>query len=353
MTSILFFIKRKKLLKDGTAPIYIRVTVKKTSAEFASGKSIIPSAWLPQKGRARGNTLPNKQLNSYLDEQEYALHDIELCIQREGKDVTAQEIQKKFKGEDKINDTIIGLYIEHNEQLKGLIGKDVALGTYKRHETSLKLFKEFLFAEYKKHDISVREINTLVLEKYKYYLMVTRHNNNNTTVKYLRNIGKIIHIALSRGIISTSPMQQLKLKTVEVEKEFLTNEELNKLAQTDFTVERLELVKNIFLFCCYTGLAYVDVFTLSDSDITKSNDGTFWIKKARNKTSNMCHIPLLAPAKAILDKYSNQSARTSRLLPVLSNQKMNAYLKEIADVCGINKTLTTHCARHSIPSFRI
>jgi len=347
MTSILFFIKKKKLLKDGSAPIYIRVTVRKTVTEFASGKSIIPSVWLPQKGRARGNTLYNKQLNAFLDEQEYKLHDIELCIQREGKEVTAQEIQKKYKGDDKINDSITALYIEHNEQLKGLIGKNVALGTYKRHETSLKLFKEFLFAEYKKHDMSVREINPLVLEKYKYYLMVSRKNNNNTTVKYLRNIGKIIHIALSRGIISTSPMQQLKLKTVEVEKEFLTKEELDKLIQTNFPVERLELVKNIFLFCCFTGLAYIDVFTLSANDITKDNDGEYWIKKARNKTNSMCHIPILDLAKAILDKYSNQSVRTGRLLPVLSNQKMNAYLKEIADITGIDKNLTTHCARHT------
>jgi len=219
MVSILFFIKRKKLLKDGTAPIYIRVTVRKAFAEFASGKSITPSAWLPQKGRAKGNTLYNKQLNSYLDQQEYLLHDIELSIQREGKEVSAKEILKKYKGEDKVNTSIIELYREHNEQLKGLIDISVASGTYKRHETSLKLFEEFLLAEYKRHDISVHEIDTLLLEKYKYYLMTVRHNNNNTTVKYLRNIGKVLQIAVSRGIITASPMQQLQLKTVEVEKE--------------------------------------------------------------------------------------------------------------------------------------
>jgi len=211
MISILFFIKRKKLLKDGTAPIYIRVTVKKVVAEFASGKSINPSVWLSQKGRAKGNILNNKQLNSYSDQQEYLLHD--------------------------------------------------------------------------------------------------RHNNNNTTVKYLRNIGKVLHMAVSRGIITASPMQQLQLKTVEVEKEYLTAEELNKLSQTNFSIERLELVKNIFLFCCYTGLAYIDVSTLSSNDITKSNDGESWIKKARNKTNSMCHIPILTPAKAILEKYSTQRVR--------------------------------------------
>ena len=347
MTSILFFIKRKKLLKDGTAPVYIRVTVRKTAVEFATGKSIIPSSWIPLKGRVKGNTLHNKQLNAYLDQQEYALHDIALCIQREGKEVSAKEILKKYRGEDKPKVYIIGLYEEHNAQLKKLIGISVAAATYKRHETSVKLFKEFLIAECKKQDIFIHEIDAVLLEKYMNYLMTIRHNNNNTTVKYLRNIGKILQIAISRGIIASSPMEQLQLRTLEVEKEFLTIEELEKLAQTKFAVERLELVKDIFLFCCYTGLAYVDVSNLSVNDITKDNNGNSWIRKARHKTNNMCHIPILTSANAILEKYSAHRSNTGKLLPVLSNQKMNAYLKEIADIAGINKNLTTHCARHS------
>ena len=347
MISILFFIKKKKLLKDGTAPIYVRITVKKSYSEIGIRKSISPSSWIPTKGRARGNTLINKQINNFLDQQEYFLHNIALNLQKEGKEVSAKEIFKKYKGEDEQNVSIVQLYREHNERLKTLIDISVALGTYKRHETSLKLFKEFLFSEYKKQDIAIRDVNAALLGHYKYYLMTVRQNNNNTTVKYLKNIGKILQIAVAKEIIAVSPMQHIQLKTIEVEKEFLTKEELEKLSKTHFEIERLEQVKDIFLFCCYTGLAYIDVFSFTNSDITKNNNGEFWIRKSRSKTSSMCHIPILKPALSIIEKYSHQSKINGRVLPVLSNQKMNAYLKEIANVCKINKNLTTHCARHT------
>lgn len=346
MVSILFFIKRKKLLKDGTAPIYIRVTVYKLSSEFATGKSVNPSHWLALKGRVKGNTLYNKQLNTFLDQQEYLLHDIALKIQQEGKQVSAKEISFRYKGKDKPNIFLLSLYAAHNEQLKELVGISVALNTYKRHETSLKLFKEFLMAAYQQSDVNVNEVDLVMMEKYKHYLMVVRHNNNNTTVKYIRNLGKMFNIAVERKIIASSPIEQLHLKTMEVEKEFLTGGELELLSKKEFSIERLEQVRDIFLFCCYTGLAYVDVYSLTRKDIVKDGE-KYWIKKARHKTNNMCHIPLITPALNIINKYSVHNQATGRLLPVLSNQKMNAYLKEIAAIVGINKNLTTHCARHT------
>lgn len=346
MVSILFFIKRKKLLKDGTAPIYIRVTVYKLSSEFATGKSVNPSHWLALKGRVKGNTLYNKQLNTFLDQQEYLLHDIALKIQQEGKQVSAKEISFRYKGKDKPNIFLLSLYAAHNEQLKELVGISVALNTYKRHETSLKLFKEFLMAAYQQSDVNVNEVDLVMMEKYKHYLMVVRHNNNNTTVKYIRNLGKMFNIAVERKIIASSPIEQLHLKTMEVEKEFLTGGELELLSKKEFSIERLEQVRDIFLFCCYTGLAYVDVYSLTRKDIVKDGE-KYWIKKARHKTNNMCHIPLITPALNIINKNSVHNQATGRLLPVLSNQKMNAYLKEIAAIVGINKNLTTHCARHT------
>lgn len=350
MVSILFFIKRKKLLKDGTAPIYIRVTVYKLSSEFATGKSVNPSHWLALKGRVKGNTLYNKQLNTFLDQQEYLLHDIALKIQQEGKQVSAKEISFRYKGKDKPNIFLLSLYAEHNEQLKELVGISVALNTYKRHETSLKLFKEFLMSTYQQSDVNMNEVDLVMMEKYKHYLMVVRHNNNNTTVKYIRNLGKVFNMAVERKIIVSSPIEQLHLKTMEVEKEFLTGGELELLSKKEFSIERLEQVRDIFLFCCYTGLAYVDVHSLTMKDIVKDGE-KYWIKKARHKTNNMCHIPLITPALNIINKYSVHNQATGRLLPVLSNQKMNAYLKEIAAIVGINKNLTTHTARHSHSSF--
>lgn len=346
MVSILFFIKRKKLLKDGTASIFARVTFNRLYAEVATGKSVMPSHWVATKGRAKGNTLANKQVNSFLDQMEYTLHDLTLQIQREGKQVSAKEILSRYKNLNAPKAGILALYGEHNQELKELVGISLALNTYKRHETSMKLFQEFLDYKYHVKDMAVNEVNLEVLQKYQHYLMTVRHNNNNTTVKYLKNLGKVLHLAVSRKLISSSPLEEMKLRIEPVDKDFLSKEELLRFANKAFEVQRLEQVRDVFLFCCYTGLAYVDVHSLTTNDIVEE-DGRFWIKKARHKTNVMCHIPVLKPAKEILDKYTSLAYATGKLLPVLSNQKMNAYLKEIAAIVGISKELTTHTARHT------
>lgn len=214
MVSILFFIKRKKLLKDGTASIFARVTFNRLSAEVATGKSVVPTQWVATKGRAKGNTLVNKQVNSFLDQ---------------------------------------------NQELEELVSISVALATYKRHETSLKLFHEFLLYRYQVEDLAVSEIDVEILQKYQHYLMTVRHNNNNTTVKYIRNLGKILNLAVSRKLITASPIEELKLKIEPVDKGFLTQEELTKLADKDFSIVRLEQVRDVFLFCCYTFVALTNV----------------------------------------------------------------------------------------------
>lgn len=346
MVSILFFIKRKKLLKDGTASIFARVTFNRLSAEVATGKSVMPSHWVATKGRAKGNTLVNKQVNSFLDQMEYTLHDLTLQIQREGKQVSAKEILSRYKNVNAPKAGILALYGEHNQELKELVGISLALNTYKRHETSMKLFQEFLDYKYHVKDMAVNEVNLEVLQKYQHYLMTVRHNNNNTTVKYIKNLGKVLHLAVSRKLINSSPLGEMKLRIEPVDKGFLSKEELLRLSNKTFEVQRLEQVRDVFLFCCYTGLAYVDVHSLTNNDIVEE-EGRLWIKKSRHKTNVMCHIPVLKPAKEILDKYASLASVTGMLLPVLSNQKMNAYLKEIAAIVGINKELTTHTARHT------
>ena len=269
MVSILFFIKRKKLLKDGTASIFARVTFNRLSAEVATGKSVVPTQWVATKGRAKGNTLVNKQVNSFLDQMEYTLHDLTLQIQREGKQVSAKEILNRYKhlNAPKPKTGILALYAEHNQELEELVGISVALATYKRHETSLKLFHEFLLYRYQVEDLAVSEIDVEILQKYQHYLMTVRHNNNNTTVKYIRNLGKILNLAVSRKLITASPIEELKLKIEPVDKGFLTQEELTKLADKDFSIVRLEQVRDVFLFCCYTGLAYIDVYSLNQCNV--------------------------------------------------------------------------------------
>ncbi|MFZ2341359.1 MAG: tyrosine-type recombinase/integrase [Bacteroidales bacterium] len=179
--------------------------------------------------------------------------------------------------------------------------------------------------------------------------MIVRNCNNNSTVKYLKNFGKIVREALSRDWIQADPFRNIKYHLEEVDKPFLSQGELQKIMTRNFEIKRIAQVRDVFVFCCFTGLAFIDVKTLTVKYLLQGVDGKLWIRKQRNKSKQWAHIPLLPDDRQIIDQYRSnpQCQRKGVLLPVLSNQKMNAYLKEIADLCGIQKNLTTHCARHT------
>ena len=197
-------------------------------------------------------------------------------------------------------------------------------------------------------DLPLLDITPIFIRDFEYYLKTERKCCNNTTIKYIKNFNKIVRIALANGWLKADPLLNIKYHLDPVDIDFLTEEELNKVMNKQFDIERLQQVKDVYLFCCFTGLAFVDVKSLSYSDIEDIN-GKLWIKKRRQKTKNWCNIPILEPALNIMDKYKNHLVciKTDRILPVLTNQKMNAYLKEIADLCGIDKKLSTHTARHT------
>jgi site-specific recombinase XerD len=154
---------------------------------------------------------------------------------------------------------------------------------------------------------------------------------------------------MNRDWIQAKPFRNIRFHLEEVDKPFLSQGELNKLMAREFAIARIAQVRDVFVFCCFTGLAFIDVKTLTAKDLQQGVDGNLWIRKQRNKSKQWAHIPLLPDARLIIDQYRSnlQCQRKGVLLPVLSNQKMNAYLKEIADLCGIQKNLTTHCARHT------
>ena len=172
---------------------------------------------------------------------------------------------------------------------------------------------------------------------------------NNTAVKYIKNFHKIINICLANGWLTKDPFANYKSKVKEVIREYLTEREIQDLMEKELVSDRLELVRDIFIFSCFTGLAYIDVKQLSNDNIVLGIDGDKWINKNRQKTDTSSRIPILPTAQFIIDKYANHPVcvNEDKLLPIFSNQKMNAYLKEIATVCGINKELTFHIARHT------
>lgn len=347
--SILFYAKRAKTTTDGLVPIYIRVTVDGERIELSTKRYTHPDKWSIEGSCMKGTTTEAKSTNSYLDALKAKVYDYHQQLIREDEIVNAENMRNKILGIDKRSHMLIGIFQQHNDEIKTLIGKDYAAATHVRYETSLKHTADFLKWKYKVSDIDIRKIDHEFITSYEFYLKSVCNCCQNTTSKYIKNFGKIIRICLANGWLQKNPFINYKSKMVEVERAFLSMEEIETMLNKVFVSDRLNQVKDIFLFSCFTGLAYADVKKLSRKNIAIGVDGERWIYINRTKTDTRSNIPILPIASYLLVKYEDhpQLVNQDKLLPLLSNQKMNSYLKEIADACGINKELTFHIARHT------
>ena len=347
--SVLFYIKRQKLLKNGEAPICMRITVNGSYVEIMIKRSILVSQWSQSREGSKSKDRNAAELNYYINSIRSRIMQIHQELNIDGKIVTAAAIRDRFNGKDGNTRTLLELHKEHNEKCRALIGREYVAQTVTRFDISRNRLEEFLWSRYNMKDIALNEIKADFIQEYEFWLKTTKQCQNNTMVKYLKILKKVIRIALSNEWIKKDPFLGIKFRYDEVDIEFLSREELDILMNKNFSVKRLEHVRDVFVFCCLTGLAFSDVEQLSAEHLVRDNNGSLWIRKARQKTKQMCNIPVISRAKAILDKYADceECQIKGRLLPVSSNQKMNAYLKEIADICGIHKRLTTHVARHT------
>ena len=347
--SILFFVKRTKTNVDGLLPIFIRVTVNGARIEFSTKRFTTSEKWSVEGNRMKGTSAESKATNSYLDTLKAKVYDYQQQLIREDEIVNAENMRNKILGVEKRSHMLIGIFQQHNEEIKALVGREFATATYTRYETSLKHTIAFLKWKYKVSDIDIRKIDHELVTSYEFYLKSVHKCNQNTTVKYIKNFGKIVRICLANGWIERDPFINYKCKIVEVDRAFLSQDEIETMFNKVLATDRLNLVKDIFLFSCFTGLAYADVKKLSYKNIGFGVDGERWIFINRTKTDTRSNIPILPIASFLLEKYKDhpQVINQEKLLPILSNQKMNSYLKEIADVCEINKELTFHIARHT------
>ncbi|MFL1013322.1 site-specific integrase [Flavisericum labens] len=347
--SILFFPKGDTLNKDGKTSIYLRITVNGKRCEISIKRKIDPKKWNSISGKLNGNNEEAYQLNKYINSISSKLYKIQEKFIIEDKPFTALMIKNRFLNKDDTRQTLLQIFDEHNNQIEKLVGNSYSSGCYKRYVRTSKHLKSYIQKEYSMDDIFVQEVDLKFLNGFEHYLKVKDIGNQNTITKYLTNLKKIIRIAYANDWISKDPFFHWKAKWKAVERDFLSQSDIQKMIKKKLTVPRLDLVRDIFIFCCFSGLAYVDVKKLSKNDIVIGIDGERWIKTKRAKTDTRSNIPILPTADAILKKYDEHPdiINSDKVLPVLSNQKMNAYLKEIADLCGINKNLTFHLARHT------
>ena len=344
-----FYAKSTKSNSAGQFPIYVRLTVDGKRLEFSSKKFIDPAKWSAEMTKMKGQSEDARSINEYLDLIKSKVYTIQMDLIHRNENITIEVFKNILNGTHERKRFLIPIFQEHNNKIKELLGIEYAPGTLERYETSLKHTKNFLIWKYNISDINIDKIDHAFITDYEFYLRTVKKCANNTAVKYIKNFNKIIKLCLANDWLDKNPFANYKSKVKEVERVYLSEDEIQNIINKDFKTERLSLVRDIFLFSCFTGLAYIDVKNLTKSHISIGIDGDKWIYTHRQKTETASKIPVLPVTQMIIDKYSDhpQAINEDKLLPILSNQKMNAYLKEIAAVCEIEKELTFHIARHT------
>ena len=343
---VLFFLKRDKQKKDGSVPVYCRITIDGKEARFGMKKNIDPKLWNVKEGKATGKSSESSEVNALLEKTKAGIHKIYRDVQERENAVSAEKVKNIFLGIDSKQYMLLKAFDEHVEEKFNLIGKRIVKSTYHRYYYLRIRLSEFLLEKYHLSDIPLREINYQFIRDFEIYLLTVRGNKQSTIAQYLINLKKIVELAYKNEWIFRNPFINYKIEDEKSERGYLTQREVEILMNWKLD-KRLERTRDVFIFCCFTGLSYIDVFKLTKEQIHLSIDGQQWIMGKREKTDMDYFIPMMEIPKKILEKYKNQIFKNGKLLPVKVSLTVNRHLKEIAEICGINKHLTFHLSRHT------
>lgn len=343
---ILFYIKRGNPKKNGNVVIMGRITIDGERSQFSTKLEINPTVWDNKSGKVKGNNAKAISINNALDNfrGKATMHYNKLM------DVNGyahpEKVRNALFGLEEKSKTIMYYFNKFNEQYKSKVGAVVTRTTYLRYELAQKRLGEFMEETRKVKDMPYREITTVFLQDFYLFLRNKYKSGNNNAMKTIQHVRAVFFYIKNTGEHFADPFANFKISFEKIERSYLTKEELEVLYNKKFGSERLERVRDVFLFCCYSGLSYSDLYNLTKEEIKTGIDGNLWIMDTRNKTGVPYKVRLLDIPVAILNKYEYLQ-KDGKLLPVISNQKMNEYLLEIANLCCINKKITCHVARHS------
>jgi len=331
-----------KFFTDSNSVIYLRITVNRKKAEISTKRTVNPKKWDAKSQKAKGEP----ELNSYLINIENEVTKIHSKLINDGKEATAKIIKDIYLGKDEKSITLICYLDDHIREIAQLTSQYKPT-TIKRYETIQRHLEEFL-ATAGNESVKLNSIDLKLISQFDYFLKTKKQISTNTAAKYLTLLKGVFLKALRYEIIERNPFVNFVFKTTQVTKEFLTKEELEKLEGLKIENASLNNVRDTFILSAYTGLRFSDAFELKATDLKRENDGQYWISiKKIIKTGKPLRIPVLDKALKFIDKHKKYSEITGRLMPMISNQKTNAYLKVLADLAGIEKKLTHHCARHT------
>lgn len=345
---ILFFLYKSKVNDKGLSPIFCRITLDNTRKQFSTGHFIPEKSWNSQAQHVKGSSNEVKRINGNLDIVKQKLLKSYDDILREKEIFYMDDIYNRFSGNDREFRTLLQAFDYHNKKMKALVGKDYVQATYDKFVVIQTHVTDFIRDQYKRPDYPLYELKLNFLTDLDFYLKVVKNQNQNTINKLIERVKKVVKIAVGNGWLTADPFMLYQKKKYLKEVVFLTTIELKKLEDYKFTQERLAAVRDCFIFSCYTGLAYNEAALLADEHLQPEDDGFIWIEMIRQKTQRPIAVPILSKAMKILKKHGYP--KKGLLLPIISNQKMNSYLKEIGPIVGINKVLTHHIARKTYAS---
>ena len=347
--NVLFYVKKAKKNRAGEAPIYLRITVNGQRAEMSAGRSVHPQSWDNRSHRLKGKSEKYRLINNHLDELENRLNRTYNIAYQENRRITAEYLKDVLSGKDQQKKMLIPIFEEYNKLMTREEGTRYAPKTVARYEHALEHLTKFLKMEYNVSDIEATKLDIQFIKRFDIYLQTECEYHPNTVTKYLKILKTVILSAISFGYLDRNPFQGYKTTYKAGTREFLSANELSAIENKIMPSERLERVRDVFVFICYTGISYADLCCLSEDNINKGNDGKTWLTYHRLKTNVRASIPLLQPAITVLNKYKEDiiCIADGKILPTISNQKFNDYLREIATICNITKPLSAHIGRHT------
>ena len=349
---VVFYLRSNYVNKEGKTSVMLRIYLNNERLSLGStGISVKSSQWDKEKERIKGRTTEALNTNLQLDNIASGLQSIFRRIEMSDV-VSLERIKSEFLGKKEEIDTLMQLFEKHNGDVAKQVGVSVGKATLQKYNVCKRHFSEFLEKQYKRSDLKLTELTYVVIREFDLYLRTEVGQNANTATKTMKTFKTITLLGQKMGVLLHDPFMNHRFHIEPVNRGFLTDEEILLIAHKQINIPRLELIRDIFIFSCFTGLAYIDVSNLTPDHIVTLGDKQ-WIMTQRQKTSVETNVLLLDIPKAIIAKYGGKTYRNGKLFPMLTNQKTNAYLKEIADICGIKKNLTFHLARHTFATMSL
>ena len=348
-----FYLRSNHVNKDGKSMVMLRCSLNGERANFGStGIGVDPKTWDCTKSRVKGKNTEALSTNLQLSNLEDLVTSLYYKYEKTDK-LSLERIKQDYLGKTVSTETIMELFEAHNEDVKKQVGcGGLSTTSYSKYELVRKRFAQMILKQYRRKDLRLTEVTPFVIHDFELYLRTEIGQSPNTATKTLKTFKSVILFGIRNGLMTNNPFANIRFHLKGVDRGYLEDDELNRLMNKEIGNKRLSLIRDLFVFSCFTGLAYIDLANLKGENIVTLN-GVEWIKGRRIKTGTLINVVLLDIPKRLILKYTDDKRRKEHLFPIISNQKMNEYLKEIAAICDIDKNLTCHIARHTFATMAL